>query len=208
MRASDITPGNIYNVIFDPVRDCEFSGKHLAVVLKKNNDGATFIVVPLTSSSNGVGVNKLYIGKIDSLPSSLRNNDAYAVFNQTRTVNASRFITLKDGDRVVDVRMPKQKFYELLILSMRELIHNVNQNDRIELLKSAYEQESLIKAKDIAYNILRLENKGEENSSSIFESEQEIKRIIQNIPYNLDQKYIDDGVGRIFERALKDNNSN
>ena len=35
MRAGDIKAGHIYNVIFDPVRDCEFDGKHLAVVLKK-----------------------------------------------------------------------------------------------------------------------------------------------------------------------------
>lgn len=35
MRFSDVKVGYIYNVIFDPVRDCEFDGKHLAVVLKK-----------------------------------------------------------------------------------------------------------------------------------------------------------------------------
>ena len=35
MRFSDIKVGYIYNVIFDPVRDCEFDGKHLAVVLKR-----------------------------------------------------------------------------------------------------------------------------------------------------------------------------
>ena len=46
MRFSDIKVGYIYNVIFDPVRDCEFDGRHLAVVLKRNNDKATFIVMP------------------------------------------------------------------------------------------------------------------------------------------------------------------
>lgn len=53
MRFSDIKIGHIYNVIFDPVRFCEFNGKHLALVLKKNNDRKTFIVMPLTSESNG-----------------------------------------------------------------------------------------------------------------------------------------------------------
>ena len=42
MRFSDIKVGCIYNVIFDPVRDCEFDGKHLAVVLKRNNDKGGF----------------------------------------------------------------------------------------------------------------------------------------------------------------------
>lgn len=66
MRASDIKVGCIYNVIFDPVRDCEFDGRHLAVVLKKNNDRSTFIVMPLTSASNGNGINKVHIGQIPS----------------------------------------------------------------------------------------------------------------------------------------------
>ena len=72
MRFSDIKVGYIYNVIFDPVRDCEFDGKHLAVVLKRNNDKATFIVMPLTSAPNGVGVNKIKLGAMNSLPSSLK----------------------------------------------------------------------------------------------------------------------------------------
>lgn len=97
MRASDIKVGKIYNVIFDPVRECEFDGKHLALVIKKNPDGATFVVVPLTSSSNGIGINKLFVGQIESLPESLKKNDAYAVLNQIRTVNATRFISLKES---------------------------------------------------------------------------------------------------------------
>lgn len=48
MKFSDIQVGYIYNVIFDPVRNCEFNGKHLALVLKRNNDKQTFIVMPLT----------------------------------------------------------------------------------------------------------------------------------------------------------------
>lgn len=53
MKFSDIKVKHIYNVIFDPVRDCEFNGKHLALVLKQNNDKRTFIVMPLTSEPNG-----------------------------------------------------------------------------------------------------------------------------------------------------------
>lgn len=100
MRFSDIKVGCVYNVIFEPVRNGEFGGKHLAVVLKKNNDKATFIVMPFTSAPNGVGLNKVKLGIMDGLPLSLKCNDTYAVYNQIRTVNADRFIALKEGNAV------------------------------------------------------------------------------------------------------------
>lgn len=75
---------------------------NLALVLKKNKDNRTVIVVPLTKSSNGEGVNKINVGKIESLPNNLKNRDSFAVYNQVRTVNCDRFYALKDdaGDRV------------------------------------------------------------------------------------------------------------
>ncbi len=102
MKFSHIKPRSIYIVDFDPVRQCEFNGRHLALVLKRNNDKNTFIVMPLTSSPNGENINKINIGNIDTLPPSLRNNITYAVFNQIRTVKADRFIALKDGNKRVN----------------------------------------------------------------------------------------------------------
>lgn len=79
MRFSDIEVRCIYNVIFDPVEACEFNGKHLAVVLKKNNDKKTFIVMPLTTVPNGAGVNKIEIGQIATLPTPLKRNRTFAI---------------------------------------------------------------------------------------------------------------------------------
>ncbi len=203
MRASDIKVGYIYNVIFDPVRDCEFDGKHLAVVLKKNNDKTTFIVMPLTSAANGQGVNKIHVGQVSSLPTSLRSNNTYAVFNQVRTVNASRFISLKEGGTVIESAFPQDKFNQLLILAVKELVYSVDQDTKIQLLKTAYEQECVEKAKDIAYSILALEKSSDDTEKSIAELEQQIKGILSNIPYSLEQKYIDDGVESIFARSLE-----
>ena len=62
----------MYYVDYEPVKNGEFNGWHLSVVLKKNNDKATFIVMPLTSSPNGDGVNKINIGKITGLPPSIK----------------------------------------------------------------------------------------------------------------------------------------
>lgn len=141
MRAGDIKAGHIYNVIFDPVRDCEFDGKHLAVVLKKNNDKSTFVVMPLTSSPNGNGINKIFTGKILTLPSSLRTNDTYAVLNQIRTLNASRFISLKEGRETIDVIFAKEKLHQLMLLAVKELVYSMDQDSKISLFKTAYEQE-------------------------------------------------------------------
>lgn len=203
MRASDIKVGYIYNVIFDPVRDCEFDGKHLAVVLKKNNDKSTFIVMPLTSASNGNGINKLHVGQVPSLPTSLRSNDTYAVFNQVRTVNASRFISLKEGGTVVEALFPQDKFHQLLVLAIKELVYSIDQDSKINLLKTAYEQECVEKAKDIAYHVIALEKSSDDTSEVILELENQIKGILSNVPYSLEQKYIDDGVEAIFKRSLE-----
>ena len=202
MRASDIKVGCIYNVIFDPVRDCEFDGKHLAVVLKKNNDRSTFIVMPLTSSSNGDGINKIHIGQIASLPTSLRSNNTYAVFNQVRTVNANRFISLKEGGTVIEALLPQDKLHQLLVLAIKELVYSIDQDNKIRLLKTAYEQECVEKAKDIAYNIIALEKSSNDNAEKIVELEKQIKDTLLTIPYSLEQKYIDDGIEIIFKRSL------
>ena len=156
MRFSDIKVGYIYNVIFDPVRDCEFDGKHLAVVLKKNNDKASFIVMPLTSAPNGVGVNKMDVGEMECLPTSLKNNHTYAVYNQIRTVNANRFIALKEGGTVKECQMEKTLYYKLMVLGLQEIVYNIPKEKKITLLKKTYEAEVVSKAKDLAYKILSI----------------------------------------------------
>jgi mRNA-degrading endonuclease toxin of MazEF toxin-antitoxin module len=91
VRYSDIHLKKIYYVNFNPVRQCEFDGKHLAVVLKKNNDSRTVVVAPLTTSSNGIGKNKIELGYLSVLPQALRSQKSYLVYNQIRTVNCNRF---------------------------------------------------------------------------------------------------------------------
>lgn len=199
MRYSDIKTGCIYNIIFDPVRDCEFNGKHLAVVLKKNDDARTSIVMPLTSAANGVGVNKYYIGQLNCLPSSLRNNNTYAVFNQIRTVNASRFIVLKEHSRAIECRLDKDVFYKLLELAMKEIIYNIPSDDKIDLLKRIYDDEKIMKAKDMAYTIRNgKSNISEENKR---EKMTEIRQLIEGVDYQLDEKLISDGIDLIFNEA-------
>lgn len=201
MRFSDIKVGYIYNVIFDPVRDCEFDGKHLAVVLKRNNDKATFIVMPLTSAPNGVGVNKIKLGAVNSLPLSLKYNDTYAVYNQVRTVNADRFIALKEGRAVKECQMEKQIFHKLLFLGLREMVYSIPQDERIEILKCAYEAEVVLKAKDIAYRIVKLRKEGSSDKEQIDELLAQIRETIKGVTYSLDMQLIQDGIDTIFNEA-------
>ena len=203
MRFSDIKVGYIYNVIFDPVRDCEFDGKHLAVVLKRNNDKATFIVMPLTSAPNGVGVNKIKLGAMNSLPSSLKTNDTYAVYNQVRTVNADRFIALKEGSAVKECPMEKHIFHKLLFLGLREMVYSIPQEERIEILKSAYEAELISKAKDMAYQIVKLRKEENPNKEKIDELLVQISETIKGITYSLDKQLVKDGIDAIFNEAKK-----
>ena len=203
MRFSDIKVGYIYNVIFNPVRDCEFDGKHLAVVLKRNNDKATFIVMPLTSAPNGVGVNKIKLGAMNSLPSSLKTNDTYAVYNQVRTVNADRFIALKEGSAVKECLMEKYIFHKLLFLGLREMVYSISQEERIEILKSVYEAELISKAKDMAYQIVKLRKEENPNKEIIDELLVQISETIKGITYSLDKQLVKDGIDTIFDEAKK-----
>ncbi len=203
MRFSDIKEGYIYNVIFDPVRNCEFNGKHLAVVFKKNNGKETAIVMPLTSSPSGVGANKIKLGPMGCLPVSLKRNDTYAVYNQIRTVNADRFIALKEGTMIKECKMEKDVLYHLMYLSLRELVYNVPQDDRIGILKYAYETELISKAKDIGYQIVKLRKKGKLDKKLIDELLLQIKEIIKNVPYSLEEKFVADGIEAIFDEAKK-----
>jgi len=141
-------------VDYEPVKIPEFNGVHLSLVMKKNNDKQTFVVMPLTSSSNGKGINKVNIGKIAALPQELKKKDTYAVFNQVRTVNASRFIAVKcsskgSGGRL-SVAVNNSIMLKLYGLLMTDVLYNVIQDDKISILKQIYDNERFNKARDLA----------------------------------------------------------
>lgn len=216
MRFGDIKVRHIYNVIFDPVRYCEFNQKHLALVLKKNNDKQTFVVMPLTSEPNGDGVNKIRVGSIESLPSSLKSNETYAVFNQIRTVNASRFISLKEGDKIIDVNIDDELFLKLLDLGTSDIMFDLTYDEKIRLYKSKYDQTRVSKAINLAYNILALKNqvtaliKDDEDNPLIKDKNMEIQRIsleikdtLNNVEYTLSSNHINNGIDKILADILE-----
>lgn len=107
MNAKDIKIGNIYYVNFEPSRPGEFGKKHLGIVLKKNNNKITFVVVPMTSDSDGH--NKVNLGVLECLPKNLQKKESYVVIDQIRTVNASRFMPLIEDGVIKDSHLDDER---------------------------------------------------------------------------------------------------
>ena len=131
MKADDIKVGHIYYVNYEPTRRGEFGKIHLCVVLKKNNDLITFVTIPLTSKEDAPYGNKLPLGIIESLPANLRDKQSYAVLDQIRTLNASRFRNLKQDEEVVDAYLTNDT-----LLSIYEKVVNDILKDAPDEIKS------------------------------------------------------------------------
>lgn len=216
MDFTRIKTKRIYIVNFDPVHRPEFDSEHLALVLKKNNDKKTCIVMPLTSASNGNGANKLNVGKISSLPSNLKINDSYAVYDQVRTVNVSRFKPLKEGQAYVDALIDDNLFFELLDLCSTELTHVLSLDEKITFHKKQYEKSCIAKMVSLAYDALRIQRKlgslisTQENDDQISELTSELDCIkskigeilIMGINYTLTPKQISDGIKNLLDSIV------
>ena len=125
MNANEIKVGHIYYVKFDPVKRGEFDKNHLAVVIKKNANRVTFVVIPMTSNNQGVGINKVPLGVLTCLPPHLQNKDSYAVIDQVRTLNAERFSPLSENGSIIDAEMPEDKMDILYKSVIKDLLHDV-----------------------------------------------------------------------------------
>lgn len=192
MKFSDVKEQHIYNVDFEPVRDNEFNGKHLALVLKKNNDKKTVIVMPLTTSNNGDLINKKDLGILDCLPSSLKQRgNSYAVFNQIRTINVNRMMALKDDNRnKTESKLDYDIFIELLGLGMKDMAFYLDIDERIKFFYNLSVEESTKKITSLLYDLSKLRKDKEQNEYEIIEKEKEIKKSLIYKNYKLKEKDI------------------
>lgn len=209
MKFSDVKEKHIYNVIFDPVEPCEFDKKHLALVVKKNNDKKTCIVVPLTSENNGEGLNKINIGHINTLPTSLKCNNTYAVINQVRTVNVSRFMTLKELingiNTPIDCPVNDCIFQTILQYVISELVFIYSSDEKMNIFNLLFHKAKLDKCIELAYNIKKANDKIEEFLKDKESFENELRILLTNFEYDLDKKDIDNGILEIFKNVLLTN---
>lgn len=200
MRFSDIKERYIYNVNFNEVEKCEFDGIHLALVLKKNNDKETCIVMPFTSQPNGVGKNKFKVGKIDTLPTNLRTKTSYAVYNQIRTLNASRFMNLKENGKNINAKIDDDIFLHLLNLGINDIVYNLNIDEKISFFKSEYEKSCVTKIINLSYDILKINNK-----DLTEELELKLKMLINNIDLELYKNDIEKKVLDVISKIILNN---
>lgn len=97
--------------------------------------------------------------------------------------------------------MEKHIFHKLLFLGLREMVYSIPQEERIEILKSVYEAELISKAKDIAYQIVKLRKDENPNKEKIDELLVQISETIKDITYSLDKQLVKDGIDTIFDEA-------
>lgn len=136
MKAQDIKVGHIYYVDFEPTRKGEFDKYHLALVLKKTVNEITFIVIPLTSKAEGLELNKIKLDIKELLPTNLKEKDTYAVYDQIRTVNASRFRPLLENSEPFDVIVPDNIVDNVFEAIISNLLFGLDEKRKEEILKS------------------------------------------------------------------------
>ncbi|WP_416826117.1 type II toxin-antitoxin system PemK/MazF family toxin [Ectobacillus polymachus] len=205
MRYSEIIEKNIYTVHFDPVLQCEFNGQHLALVVKKNSDKKTIIVVPLTKSSNGDGDTKLNIGKIPTLPNNLKGTNSYAVYNQVRTVNASRVQSLKDDNRLpMNSPISNALFIKIVSFCSDELFNILTLEEKLEYHRERYIELTIETLANTSYDIIRL-LKGNRNEEELSKLSLKIIGLYSSsiqMDERISQKDRDNGILEIINRCL------
>ena len=191
MKFSDVKEKHIYNVVFDPVEQNEFNGKHLALVLKKNNDKKTVIVMPLTTSNNGDMINKKDIGILSCLSLSLqKRGNSFAVFNQIRTINVNRMMALKDDSGRIESKIEEKLFLELLGMGIKDMTFCLSADEKIEFFYNLSKEASVKKITSLLYELLKLRKNKEQNQDKIIELENQIKKSILFKDYEFKEKDI------------------
>lgn len=138
MNFSEIKVQHLYFILFEPTKDGEFGGKHLSLILKKNNDKKTLLVLPLTSNSSGNTVNKVNLGILPGLPKSLSGNTSYAVFNQSRTVSYKRVTPIMDGASAIDYKLSNDLYNTVFKKFVMDVSYNYSYFEKKEIFKDLY----------------------------------------------------------------------
>lgn len=198
MRYSDIKERYIYYVQFNPIKGNEFRNNHLSVVLKKNNDKRTAIVMPLTSSESGQGENKILLDEITSLPERLKGDKSYAVYDQVKTVDFERFMPVfknTTGNEIVEVNLEDEVFTMLVELAAREMEKKLSLDEKMIIYKKKFNESVNQKIVNLAYKIKRSTG----NEDEIKRIENEIKGILYNsIEYTFTDVDKENGIENII----------
>jgi uncharacterized protein YifN (PemK superfamily) len=139
MKNEEIKVGHVYYVQFNPVRFGEFDKEHLAVVLQKNDNNITYVVIPLSSNEKGDNRIELHIKEL--LPENLQKNNTYAIYDQVRTVNASRFHNLKSHGEIFDVIVPEEEMNAIYEAVIKHLLKGIDEKRFAEIVNACKKKE-------------------------------------------------------------------
>jgi len=203
MKYSDIKPTHIYYVRFDPVEGNEFRGHHLAIVLKLNKDKRTAMVLPLTSSSQGAGGNKISLGYISSLPSNLRKTETFAILDQTRTVDFKRFKQADEKGKFITPTIDNKLFFKIWISVLSEELFDIPEDEKIHIHEILYSQALGSKIQELAYSIVKEKKLATPDVDKISSIENKIIEIINTVPHDAWENYVNADVAKTIFEFLK-----
>lgn len=204
MEFKNIKERQVYYVNFNPAKKGEFDNNHLAVVIKKNKDKKSAIVMPLTSKENGLGKNKILVD-IPSLPSRLKGDKSYAVYDQVRTVNSGRFQEVYEDlgkNKIVEVNVDDKTYEDIIKFATLEIECRLTSEEKINFYNEKINDIYMEKIIELAYLI---KNKGTNvNEEEINELRNKIKDILYNIKeYKFTDKHKEDGIENIILEVLE-----
>ena len=202
MNYSDIKPKQIYYVNFAPVVGNEFNGNHLALVLKLNKDKRTAVVLPLTSSPQGVGGNKVSLGCILSLPANLRETETFAILDQIRTVDFKRFRQANEKGKFVTPIVEDRLFFKIWGSILSEALFNISIDEKIHIYEILYSQSLGAKIEDLVYSIIKEKKVVSSDRDKILNIKNSIIEIINIVPYGAWNNYVNADIAEIINEIL------
>lgn len=166
IRLNDIKEKKIYYVDYEPSVGNEFGRHHMSLVLKKNREDKSLIVVPLTGREDKITPDKTIKIKIQGLPKRLQQKESYAVINKIRTVDFSRFEPILDG-KIIEVEIDNNEFIKLVSYITDELEGSLSLEQKKKMYTEKINRAINREIKNLAYRYKNLQKRNGETNSIV-----------------------------------------
>lgn len=155
IRVKDIKEKRVYYVDYEPSVGNEFGKHHLSLVLKKNREDKTLIVVLLTGKKDNRTPEKTIKIKVEDLPERLKQKESYAVINKVRTLDYSRFEHILDG-KFIEVEVSDAEFTNLISHITDELEESLDLETKKKIYAEKIDRAINKEIKNLVYEYKRL----------------------------------------------------
>jgi hypothetical protein len=158
-------------------------------------------VLPLTSSSKGLGKGKIELGVLNCLPLRLRSSITYAAVNSIRTVNCSRFSPIHDNGSAVESKMDTEKLKYSLLSIINDMTFNTDEKLKAAIFKEVHINSSVKLLNNLLFKFNN-ETKNGKNKAVISKLKNEILDIMTYIPYKVFKSRIDSAVKPLAKKLF------